>query len=140
MVRKYRSKEELKSYFGRTLFFVMTTLKEGYITTVINTREVYNPLDFKRLHRSTPCEGCDIVIGHNSTNSDYIYDINKEANHNIGSFSLHRYNEINYFNYCEENQVEEVKAMYLEAIKKDVSGLILELKEEISTLEKIVIN
>jgi hypothetical protein len=135
MKKTYRSREELKNYYDRYLYYVKTNLSNGVIETTVQKVKVYNPFNFDV--RIAPAEGCDIVIGNSSTNSDRIYDLKKDLYSSTNTFSLNRYKNITLFTYCEENQVEEVKTAHLTEIKNSIEEVKNTLKKEILDLENI---
>lgn len=135
MKNTYRTNEELKKYFNKSLYQIKTSLRKGEVKTNVKKVLVYNPLDFSK--RIAPCSGCDIVINNDSTNSDYIFDLKKGLNTSTSAFSLHRYKEINIFTFCEESQVKEVTKLHLLEIKNGIEEVKKDLKKEIEELNKI---
>jgi len=131
-MKTYKTKEELKNYFGRTLFEVKTSFKNGKISQKVKEVYVEDLFDFNL--RKKPAENCDMIIDNYSTNSDYIYGLKKGIFMDLGKFSLHRYNEINLSTFCEKNEIEKVIDLHINSIKKSIEDLKEDLRKEIETL------
>ena len=100
-------------YYGKELKYVITELKNGVITHRTESQRVYNPKDLN--NKIGPCSGCDIVIGHNSTNSKYIY----EEGNSIEKLSPKTYlmfGGLTVFNYCLYQDMNTVIKLQREAI------------------------
>jgi hypothetical protein len=135
MKKTYRTKEELKSYFGRYLNQVETRLQNGSIKTTIKKVEVCDLLDFNKMVK--PSEGCDMIINNYSANSDYIYNINKGLFLGANEFSLKQYKQIYINTFCEDDQVKEIEALQISEIKKAIKNVKTELSAQILELDKI---
>jgi len=103
----------LEKYYGKELAYVLTELKKGKINTNVQTKKVYDPRDFS--HRVAPCSGCDLVIGDNSTESKYIFDIGGIHSDN-SIFVFAKTESLTLFNYCEVEQIETVLSAQKESI------------------------
>ena len=113
--------KNLEKYYGKELAYVLTELKNGKINTNVQNKKVYDPRDFSR--RVAPCAGCDLVIGDNSVDSKYIFDVGGLFTGN-GAFAFGRFDSITLFNYCELEQVEQVISEQIEAIKNTLREFI----------------
>jgi len=125
--------KDLEKYYGKELAYVLTELKKGKINTNVQNRKVYDP----RKQMITFCSGCDIVIGGNSVDSKYIFDIGGLFTGN-GSFAFGRFDSITLFNYCELSQIEEVTAAQIEAIKKTLSEFIESEQKRVNEMIEIL--
>ena len=126
----------LEKYYGKKLVYVVTELKNGVINTTTETQQVYNPKDFKNCSIA-PVNGCDLVIGHNSVNSENIYDIGGIMQANLWN---DKYYCITVFNYCEPEPAQNVITEHKKQIKKALNSYIADKTEKINKVNSILQN
>jgi len=130
--------KDLKKYYGKKLVYMITELKNGKIETRQEVKTVYNPLDFKNCH-VRPADGCDIVIGNNSTDSKHIFDVGGISG-SLSGFTYGRFDSITLFNYCEVNQVDQVISEHKKAIKKALNEFIKSEQKRVNDTKEILKN
>lgn len=105
--------EALKEFYGKDVAYVHTVFKGGRTEHQITTKKVYDPHD--RTKRIRPANGCDIVIGDNSTSSKYIYSIGGVQHSNsVGTFE--HLGQISIFTYCRLEETEVVINRHIQEV------------------------
>ena len=132
-MKTLKNKEELKQYYGKELNYIETTFKDGVLKNNVKKVTVYDPYDYNK--RIKPGEGSDICIDGYSTNSFYIFEEENKIVNNTGLFALERYNKINIFTYCNNDNVNKVINLHNNAIKSNVTELKEKLKDRLKELE-----
>ena len=125
--------KNLEKYYGKELTYILTELKKGKIETSAQIKRVYDP----RKQMITFCAGCDIVIGNNSVDSKYIFEIGG-IHCNNSAFTFGRFDSITLFNQCEVEQVEQVIDSHKGAIKKALNDFAVEQQKRVNDTIEIL--
>lgn len=126
-------KDSLEHYYGKTLYYVVTTLSKGKVGTTIQERKVYNPKD--RNCNMEPCTGCDMVIGNNSVDSKRIFKIGGVIPANDTDYS---WNQVCRFNYCTKAEVKTVIKKQENVVKESVSLYIKKLEKDTKSCKRLL--
>ena len=129
--------EALKEFYGKELLYIHTIFKDGKIHHSTVIKKVYDPYDLSK--RIRPFDGCDIVIGDNSTNSKYIFSVGG-IQHACSVSSFDTFDQISIFTYCRLEESEEVMKLHVQEIMKILNEFYVTYSKKVNDIKQLLEN
>lgn len=129
--------EALKEFYGKELLCIDTVFKDGKIHHSTVIKKVYDPYDLSR--RIRPFDGCDIVIGDNSTNSKYIFSIGG-IQHSATLSSFVMVEQISIFTYCQLEESEQVMKLHVQEVMKILNKFYVTYSKKVNNVKEWIEN